>query len=58
MTNLARFENEYKDIIRRAYATTENEAALNMAIGGRPSWLDESDEPTPQGQGGVTFSWE
>lgn len=58
MTNLARFENEYKDIIRRAYATTENEAALNMAIGGRPSWLDEDSSPQPQAQGGVTFNWE
>jgi hypothetical protein len=58
MTNLARFENEYKDIIRRAYATTENEAALNMAIGGRPPWLDESNEPEREATGDITFTWD
>lgn len=58
MAQIENFERNYKDTIRAAYATSENPAALDAALGGRPVWLEEDDTPQPQAQGGVTFNWE
>lgn len=58
MRQIENFERNYKDTIRAAYATSENPAALDAALGGRPVWLEEDDAPQPQATGGVTFSWE
>lgn len=58
MAQIENFEREYKNKIRTAYATSEDVAALDAALGGRPVWLEEDDTPQPQAEGGVTFNWD
>lgn len=41
MRNLEIIENRYQALIRRAYETSEDPAALDRALGGRPSFMVE-----------------
>ena len=40
MATLDKIERQYQTIIRRAYATTEDRAALDDMFGGTPSFVE------------------
>lgn len=60
LTDLEKIKARYQSAIRAAYRDTNNTEALDAALGGRPTWLDEASRPAPSGgvqktKNGVTF---
>lgn len=45
LRDLEKIKNRYSDVIRKAY-TTGDPAALDTALGGRPTWLNEAAQPS------------
>lgn len=46
LRDLEKIKGRYSDIIRKAYETGDA-AALDAALGGRPTWLNEASQPAP-----------
>lgn len=46
LRDLEKIKRRYSDVIREAYATGDP-AALDTALGGRPTWLNEESQPAP-----------
>ena len=47
LKDLATIRDRYQRAIRNAYRDTNNAAALTVALGGRPTWLDGNDAAAP-----------
>ncbi len=46
LRDLEKIKGRYSDVIRKAYQTGDP-AALDAALGGRPTWLNEASQPAP-----------
>lgn len=46
LRDLEKIKKRYSDVIRKAYETGDA-AALDAALGGRPTWLNEASQPAP-----------
>jgi len=46
LRDLEKIKGRYSDVIRKAYETGDA-AALDAALGGRPTWLNEASQPAP-----------
>ena len=46
LRDLEKIKGRYSDVIRKAYETGDP-AALDAALGGRPTWLNEASQPAP-----------
>lgn len=51
MSNLEAIENNYQRLIRRAYETSDDPAALDAALGGRPAFMVEGGGAASGGAG-------